>query len=156
MPLDPRVLRLQTPDDCETFAANALARNLPDLALQARQRAVELRAASEGPNSDAERECLQAVFAYEETLYIKHGKRVKAAHTWKAFKSKGILKAVDNLVSLDRPTVGYEALQKAGLQEFAFEAVVLKYPKLFSKQAIEQSARRLAEWTRAGAKAPDS
>jgi hypothetical protein len=146
--MDPRVLRLQTPDDCETFAANALARNLPELAVQARQRAVQLRAASAGAASDAERECLQAVFAYEETLYIKHGKRVKASRTWQAFENKGILKAVDDLVSLDRPTVGYESLQKAGLQQFAFEAVVLKYPKLFSSKAREQSSRRLAEWTR--------
>src|SRR5688572_23747279 len=113
--MDPRVLRLQTPEDCETFAANALERNLPVLALQARQRAVQLRAASAGATSDAERECLQAVFAYEETLYIKHGKRVKASRTWQAFEKKGILKAVDDLVSLDRPTVGYESLHKAGL-----------------------------------------
>jgi hypothetical protein len=153
--MDSRVLRLQTPDDCETFAANALARNAPELALQARQRAVQLRAASAGARSDAERDCLQAVFAYEETLYIKHGKRVKASRTWQAFKSKGILKAVDDLVSLDRPTVGYESLQRAGLQQFAFEAVVLKYPDLFSEQAREQSSRRLAEWTSAAAKNVD-
>jgi hypothetical protein len=46
----------------------------------------------------------------KRTLYIKHGKRVKASRTWQAFKAKGILKAVDDLASLDRPTVGYEAL----------------------------------------------
>ena len=155
MNFDPRVLRLQTPEDCETFAGNAIARNLPDLAVQARQRAVQLRAAAGGAKSEVERECLQAVFAYEETLFLKHGKRVKASRTWQAFEAKGVLKAVDDLVSLDRPTVGYQSLKKAGLQQFAFEAVVLKHPKLFSKQAREQSARRLEEWTGAAEAEPE-
>jgi len=143
---DPRVLRLQTPEECETFAKNAADRGLTDLVAQARQRAVLLRASASGAKSQAERECLQAVYAYEETLFIKHGRRVKASRTWQTIASKGILKAVDDIVSHDRPTVGYGSLLKAGLQQFAFEAVVLKYPKLFSDAARHNAKQRTAEW----------
>ena len=42
--MDERVARLETPEECEQFAIN-VADRLPDLALAARWRAVELRAA---------------------------------------------------------------------------------------------------------------
>ena len=144
--MDPRVLRLASPEDCVTFARNAIDRGHPDLAAQARQRAVQLRAATAGASSQAEKECLEAIFAYEETLFIKHGKRVKASRTWQAIDNKSILQAVDDMVSKEHATVGYDALVKAGLHEFAFEAVVLRHPKLFSDAAKQNAARRMADW----------
>lgn len=46
MTMDPRVLRLASPEDCAAFARNAIDCGYPDLAAQARQRAVQLRAAN--------------------------------------------------------------------------------------------------------------
>jgi hypothetical protein len=42
--MDPRVVRLKTPQECATFAKNASDRGFPLLAEQARQKAIQLRA----------------------------------------------------------------------------------------------------------------
>ena len=46
--MDERVRKLTTPEQCEIFARNANDRNRPDLAREARARAVELHAESHG------------------------------------------------------------------------------------------------------------
>lgn len=45
--MDERVARLTTPEECEQFAQSVEAQS-PELALEARRRAVELRAAKHG------------------------------------------------------------------------------------------------------------
>jgi hypothetical protein len=150
--MDERILKLKTPKECEIFAANAAERGRIDLSFQARRRAVELRAAESGAKDTVEKECLEAVYAYEETLYLKHGKRIKASRTRKALQSKGIIQAVDDIVCHENPTAGFEALEKAGLLECAFEAVVLKHPKRFSEQALHNAQARLSQWSRRNAK----
>ena len=72
--MDDRVSRLKTPKECENFARNALRLGGQDLATQAKQQAVKLRAAQYGATTDAERECLEAVYAYEEVLTTRNGK----------------------------------------------------------------------------------
>lgn len=42
--MNERIKNLKTPKDCEIFAKNATDRNHPELAIQARQQAVKLRA----------------------------------------------------------------------------------------------------------------
>ena len=140
--MDERVARLKTPQECEQFIINVKAR-LPELAQQARRRAVELRAAAYGAESKVEEEALRAVYAYEETLCSKHGKKVPAHRTWRTIKQLGIIGAVDKLVSKPKATSGYEALVAIGLQDFAFEAVVLRYPAVFSEKAVTRAAARL-------------
>jgi hypothetical protein len=61
------ISRLKTPEECEQFAKNVVEK-YPALAGEARRRAVELRAATHGAKNAAEREALQAVYAYEEVL----------------------------------------------------------------------------------------
>ena len=61
--MDPRVLRLKTVGDCEAFAENARERGAPELADQARMRAIQIRAEAHGAQTEVERECLQAVHA---------------------------------------------------------------------------------------------
>ena len=46
--MDERVARLKSPEDCEQFAKNVEERGKPELALQARRRALELRAEQRG------------------------------------------------------------------------------------------------------------
>lgn len=38
---------------------------------------------------------------------------------------------------------GYAALVEMGLEQFAFEAVVLRHPHLFSHEAVERSRERM-------------
>jgi len=143
--MDPKVVRLSTPEECEIFAANAAERGRIDLSFQAKRRAIELRAAQYGAKTRVEKECLEAVYAYEEALNLKHGRRVRAQRTWQAIESKGIIQAVDDMVSHSDPTDGFRALEKMGLMECAFEAVVLRHPELFSAKAIQQSQARLGK-----------
>lgn len=79
--MDERISRLTTPEECEQVALNVETR-LPELAREARRRAVELRAAAHGAITDAEREALEAVYAYERVLSKTKGKNVRASRTW--------------------------------------------------------------------------
>ena len=58
----------------------------------------------------------------------------------------GIIKAVERAVNRNTETQGYTALVEMGLEEFAFEAVILRHPDLFSKEAVLRSRTRLNEW----------
>ncbi|MGY3264593.1 hypothetical protein [Lysobacter sp. HA35] len=142
--MDERVARLKTPDECKSFADNAMRLGLPHLAIEAKQRAVELRAGTYGAKSDAERECIAAIFAYEEILSQKKGKRQRAGRTWPMVKKYGALKAAEKAVDRRDGTAAFEALKEAGLERFAFEAVVLRYPGLFSESAVVRSRERMA------------
>lgn len=149
--MDERVVKLKTPEQCEIFARNALERGHPDLAKQAQRKAVELRAKSHGAASDAEQECLRAIYAYEEALTKKNGRRTRANRTWQMIKRHGFLEAVERAVNRPTQTAGYKALVDMGLQDFAFEAVILRYPEVFSNEAIEKSKERMSVWQKSEA-----
>lgn len=146
--MDERVRRLKTSEECEIFRTN-VEETLPALAQQARRRGVELRAAAYGAKSKAEREALCAVYAYEEVLLKKHGRKTRASRTWRMIKSHGIIGAVERAVNRRHETAGYTALVEMGMQDFAFEAVVARYPELFSPEAVARARARMAEWTQA-------
>ena len=141
--MDERVKRLRTPAACARFAKNAEEHGRPDLAREANRRAVELAAKAHGAKTQAERECLEAVYAYERTLLARHGKAVRASYTWRMIRQKGIIPAVERLVTKRKETAGFRSLLEMGLQDFAFEAVVLRYPELFSDEAVERSKKRM-------------
>lgn len=144
--MDKRIENLNTPEKCAIFARNAIERDRPDLAEQAIKHAVELRADSLGAESEAEREALQAVFAYEEVLAKKNGKKTHASRTWQMIDRHGIIKAVERAVNRNTETQGYTALVEMGLEEYAFEAVILRHPGVFSKEAVLRSSTRLKNW----------
>ena len=144
--MDERVKRIDTVKKCENYAANALERGHPELAAQARQRALEIRAEAYGASNDAEREALQAIYAYEEVLSHKNGKRTPASRTWQMIKRHGIIEGVERAVNRPVETQGYKALVEMGLEKYAFEYVILRHPALFSDEAIALSKSRTAEW----------
>ena len=141
--MDERVKRLTTPQECEIFAVNATERGHPELALQARQYSVELCAIAYGASNDAERECLMAIYAYEEILFAKHGKRVRATRTWQMIQRRGIIAAIEQAVDRADSAAGFTALQEIGLDNYSFEAVILKHPDLFSESAVLRSQQRM-------------
>ncbi len=143
--MDPRVVKLKTPEECEIFAKNARNLGAPHLADEARQKAVQLRAEAHGANTDVERECLEAVYAYEEVLSAQKGKKQRAGRTWPMLHEHGILPAVERIVLKRAESLGYTALAEMGLKEFAFEAVILRHPESFSPEAVARSRERLAE-----------
>ena len=144
--MNERIQKLKTPEDCDRFAKNATERGYPDLALTARKRAIELKAELHGAHTLAERECLKAVYAYENVLTAKKGIRTRAARTWQMIERHGILGAVERAVKKEKETVGYTLLQSMGLQDYAFEAIVLKYPTSFSGEAVIRCEERIRQW----------
>ncbi len=146
-PADERVARLETPEECDQFALNVQDR-LPDLARGARRRAVELRAASHGAKTAAEQEALAAVYAYERVLSERRGRTVRATRTWQMIARHGIIGAVERAVNRPVDPVGYTALAEMGMQDLAFETVVLRHRDLFSPEAVARSSERLRDWRR--------
>ena len=145
--MDKRVKNLDTTKKCEIFAKNATDHGRPDLALEAKNRAIQLRAELHNAETTAELEALQAVYAYEELLFRKNGKRHRANRTWQMIKRHGIIEAVERAVKRDVVTQGYTTLVEMGLQEHAFEAVILRHPEVFTDEAVRVSKARLKEWT---------
>jgi hypothetical protein len=144
---DDRVSRLKNPEECAAFERNAVRLNEPELASSARRRAVELRALQHGAKTQAERECLEAVYAYEEVLSAKNGRTTRATRTWQMIDRRGIIGAVERAVNRPEETVGYTALKEKGLEQYAFEAVIIRHPSLFSADAIRRSEERVASWS---------
>ena len=79
-------------------------------------------------------------------LFKKHGRRIRASRTWSLIERRGIIPAVEHVVTQTRETAGYRALLAEGMQNMAFEAVVLRHQELFSKEAVEVSGNRLEAW----------
>lgn len=144
--MDDRIKKIDSPEKCEIFAKNALQKGRQDLANEALLRATELKAESYGATTKAEKEALQAIYAYEETLRAKNGKKTRATRTWQMIERHGIIESVNRAVCRPTETQGYKALLSMGLADFAFEAVILRYPGIFSPEAVKISKERLADW----------
>ena len=143
--MDPRVAKLKTVQECEAFAKNARDLGAPHLAEEARQRSVQLRALSHGATTNVERECLEAVYAYEEVLSAQKGRRQTASRTWPMLRKHGVIPAVERIVLKREVSAGYTALADIGLKEFAFEAVILRHPECFSPEAVSRSRERMED-----------
>ena len=144
--MDDRVKNLDTSKKCEIFARNALNAGREDLAKQAKERAIELKAEAYGAETSAEKEAIKAVYAYEEVLSVNNGKKTRASRTWPMIQKYGIINAVERAVNRKAETKGYTVLLEMGLEAYAFEAVILRYPELFSESAVEISQQRMSEW----------
>jgi len=141
------ISKLKTPQECANYEKNVLEQGRPDLAIAARKRALELRAQAHGATTEVERECLEAVYAYERVLSERHGKNTRAGRTWPMIKRHGILPAVERAVNRRVETSGYQALVEMGLEDYAFEAVILRHPDSFSPEAVQHARARINERT---------
>jgi hypothetical protein len=148
--MDPRVLNLKTPEQCAIFGRNAISYGYPELADEAMIRATQIRAEEYGSESDAEMEALQAVYASEEVLSKRNGKRTTASRTWPLIRRHGIIEALERAVKRDVDPEDYASLKELGLKDFALEAVILRHTDVFSEDAVAKSKERLAEWEAAG------
>jgi hypothetical protein len=95
--VDERVKQLKTPESCERFIANVI-KKYPNLAQEARRRKIELLSLAHGAENAAEREALQAIFAYEEVLTARNGRKTHASRTWQMVKRHGIIGAIERAV----------------------------------------------------------
>ena len=74
------------------------------------------------------------------------GKKTRASRTWQMIQRRGIIPAVEVVVSRHAESAGYATLVKMGLEKMAFEAVVLRDPEIFSAAAVLRSKQRLQDW----------
>ena len=133
------------PEECAILRENARGQGRTDLAVQARKRAIEMRALDYGVTNQVERECLEAVYAYEFVLKEQKGRTTRAVRTWQRIKRHGIIGAVERAVNRPKETQGRRALADFGLRQYAFEAVILRHSHVFSAQAVERSRQRMVE-----------
>jgi hypothetical protein len=96
-----RLQNLKTPEECEQFMKNVQDK-YPDLAREARRRAVELRAKAlsdkSGYKDQVEMELLKALYAYEEVLSEKNKRKTRASRTWQMINRHGIIRAAERAV----------------------------------------------------------
>ena len=64
-------------------------------------------------------------------------------------KMHGILPAAGRAVNRPQETAGYAVLLEIGLEDYAFEAVVVNYPELFFEASVARCAERIRGWEHA-------
>jgi hypothetical protein len=132
--------KVKTEEEAMNLFENAKARGRGDVALAARRRLIELRTERHGAKPGSiEAEALATIYAYEQEAL--GGRR--ATRTWQMVKKHGLVGTIERLATKRRPSTGYTKLVEAGLDDLAFEALVLRYPDRFSPRAITGARSKL-------------
>jgi hypothetical protein len=138
----------KTAVDCDNLIGNALRVGNSELALLARKKKIVLQAAQHGATSQVEVEAWNGIYAIEEYRRSQGKKQHwRANYTRRAINNRNgdIVATVDDTVSRAEPTDGFQEMIDAGLEEFLWERLVLRFPEQFSARAIEQARGRLGE-----------
>ena len=104
---------------------------------------VRAKAAAHEPTTDVEREAFEAVYAYQEARSVQAGRPFRASRTWPMVERLGILVAVERLVSKTDDSDCYTTLVEMGMEDLAFESVVVRHRDAFSEEAVAASEARL-------------
>ena len=113
--------------------------------LQAERRAVELLAEAAGARTEIEREALEAVYAYDRVLRSLNKASPGAVRTKQMIDRHGVVATIERLVSKKAESPGYMKLVELGMQDLAFEQIVLRYPEAFSAKAVAMSRQRIQQ-----------
>lgn len=140
---------LQTPEQCRVVMERALAQGKHELYAAAFRRFCKLSGAEhEDPLDPLVRATFEAVAAYEQTLKEKHGKKVPASRTRQKIAKKGVYQSLLEWSKLHGNRQGFHSLIEAGLPEFTFDAVVVRFADRFPPDAVASCQETLR---RAGA-----
>jgi len=129
------VMRIKDPKLCYVFARNAVSRGHPELALQSYRRAVDLRTEQHETNCEAEEAAVRAIYAYEEALSYRKGKRTRATGTWQLVSRKGIFNALAQRVESRTTPDVMPTLKELGMEDYSFSATMKAYPQAFMELA---------------------
>ncbi len=147
--MDPIIKKLKTPEECEFFI-----KKYTELVYQARQKAIELRAVSHGNLEGVESELYKALYAYEEVLTRKNGRKTRAGRTWPMVNKYGIISAAERAVNRKIEPQVYKYLVEMGLQDLTFESVIVKYTNAFSRNVVTKANERLEKLKELAYKVP--
>ncbi|WP_152530767.1 hypothetical protein [Paraburkholderia dilworthii] len=101
-------------------------------------------------DSALRRDIWSVVYAQEEALFVKHGKRLRAGNTRRVITNRGELGAVAFVVQKPGGE-GFELLHSLGLGDYTFEAVGLRHSEHFSSDIVEAARRKLDDRRRSDA-----
>jgi hypothetical protein len=138
--MDHRVARLRTPEECAIVAKNAMALKRPDIALEARRKAIEMLVSThETVTAPVETETLAAIYASEAALTHQRGKKARATRTWEVVRKKGLIAAAERVLHTEGD---HATLVELGLEDLSFDALILRHPESFSAAAVAASTAR--------------
>jgi len=140
--MDYRVERLRTVAECGIFVKNAVALKRPDLAIEARRKAINLQTATHTTSSTFEMEAFASVYAYEALLEWQSGKKKRATGTWQAIRRYGIVEAIQRAVSRSPEAESQARLRELGLEDLGFDAFVLRHEDSFAPATVQLSKDR--------------
>ena len=137
----------KSPADCDNLISNALRVGNSSLALLARKKKIVLQAAQHGATSQVEVAAWNGIYAIEEYRRSQGKKHWRANYTRRAINNRNgdIVATVDVTVCRAQPTDGFQEMIDAGLDEFLWERLVLRFPEHFSTHAAEQARARLSD-----------
>jgi hypothetical protein len=128
---------LKTPEQCRTVMERALAQGKQDLYAAVFRQLCRLSGAThDDPSDPLIRAAFEAVAAYEQTLKEKHGKKVLASRTRQKITKKGVYQSLVEWSKLHGDRPGFHALIEAGLPEFTFEAVIVRFSDRFTPEVV--------------------
>tara|TARA_B110000503_G_C7143596_1_gene411958 strand:+ start:1810 stop:2247 length:438 start_codon:yes stop_codon:yes gene_type:complete len=105
------------------------------------ERIIEISGIDE--NNPIERRFKECLAAYEEYLYEKHGKKVKATYLRRKQKKAGTIQTIIDAVNKKQRQEGLELLMNVGGSEFAMESIVIEFPDQFTQETIENAKMKL-------------
>ncbi len=108
-----------------------------------KRQTVQAKAAAHDPATDIEREGYEAVYAYQEARSAQSGKPFRASRTWQMIEDQGVVDAIERLVAKPDDSDRYKALVEMGMEDMAFEHVVVRHRDAFSEKAVLTSETRL-------------
>lgn len=82
--------------------------------------------------------------AYEEYLYEKNNKKVKATYIRRKQKKAGTMKTIIDAVNKNEVQEGLELLVDMGSTEFSMEAIVLEFPNEFPNETVKNAKKKLS------------
>jgi hypothetical protein len=128
---------LRTTAQCQVVMERALAQGKHDLYAAAFRHFCKLSGANhDDPSDPLVRAAFEAIAAYEQTLHEKHGKNVKASRTRQKISKKGVYQSLLEWSKLHGNRPGFHSLIEAGLPEFTFEAVVVRFADRFPPDVV--------------------
>jgi hypothetical protein len=125
------------PAEVRQIMANAKRLGNDDLYWEAFRKVCQL----EGKNFEdpLERDFYSMLAAYEELLYAKHGKRIRATRVRDKLQRKGFLACLEDWAVGSKRTEGFTTLVSSGHVELTGEFLVSKYPDRFTPKAVRNA-----------------
>jgi hypothetical protein len=129
-------------EEIRKFKINAQNQNNEILINKCNERIIELSGIDE--NNPIDKKFKECLAAYEEYLYEKNGKKVKANYLRRKWEKVGTIQTIIDAVNKKKPQEGFQLLMNVGGSEYSMESIVLEFPDQFSEEVVENAKIKLS------------